>query len=52
MAKKKTHEEFIQELQNIQPNIIILGKYVNSATKIKCQCLVCDNIWETKPSNL
>ena len=29
MAKKKTHEEFIQELQNIQPNIIILGKYVN-----------------------
>ena len=52
MPKKKTHEEFIQELQNIQPNIIILGKYVNSATKIKCKCLVCDNIWETKPSHL
>lgn len=52
MPKKKTHEEFIKELKNIQPNIKVLSNYINSASKVKCNCLICDNIWEAKASHL
>lgn len=52
MPKKKTHEEFIKELKDIQPNINIISKYINSSQKVKCNCLVCNNIWEAKASHL
>ena len=29
MAKRKTHEEFIEEMKIVNPNIEILGKYKN-----------------------
>ena len=39
MAKKrKTHEEFINELQNINTNIEVLEHYVGCDTKILCRC--------------
>lgn len=38
MAKKKTHEQFVQEVKEKNPDIEIIGKYVNSHTKIKCKC--------------
>lgn len=37
---KRTHEELIAELENINPNIEVLGKYVNSTTKILCRCKI------------
>ena len=49
---KKTHEEFIEEIKNINPNIEILGKYINANTKIKCECLVDGNVWEVTPSSI
>ena len=49
---KKTHEEFIKELQQINPDIEILGTYVNNNTKIKCKCKIDGYIWETRPSDL
>lgn len=52
MAKKKTHEEFINEVKNTHPNIIILDVYKNAKTKIKCKCSICGNEWEITPSNL
>ena len=42
MPKKKTHEEFIKELQEKHPenfnNIEILGEYKGIETKISCKC--------------
>ena len=52
MAKKKTHEEIINEVKNTHPNIIILDVYKNAKTKIKCKCSICGNEWEITPSNL
>lgn len=48
----KTQEEFIKELVVISPNIIVLGKYINARTKIKCECKVCGKIWSPIPDSL
>lgn len=52
MTRKKTHEEFINEVKNTHPNIIILGVYKNNKTKIKCKCKKCGYEWETTSNNL
>ena len=49
---KKTHEEFIQRLHQINSNIEILGTYINMGTKIKCRCKIDGNEWETRPRDL
>lgn len=49
MPKKKTHEQFIDELSKINSNIKILGEYINTNTKISCKCLIDDYEWYTTP---
>lgn len=49
---KKTHDDFIQRMDNINPNIKIIGSYVNSSTKILCLCKTCLYKWEAFPSSL
>lgn len=48
----KTHDQFIKELQEINPDIEVLGTYVNNSTKILCKCKVCGHIWEVVPNSL
>lgn len=50
--RRKSHDEFVSELKDVNPNIKIIGKYKDSRTKIKCECLVCNNIWEATPALL
>lgn len=50
--KKKTHNEFIEELFILNPEIEVLEKYINSKTKIKIKCKKCNHIWMAAPSNL
>ena len=52
MSKRKTHEEFILEVQNLNPNYTIIGKYTNCKTNIKCKCNICGNEWNAMPNNL
>lgn len=49
---KKTHDEFIDELKKINQDIEVIGKYVNSTTKILCKCKIDGFEWNVKPSNL
>lgn len=49
---KPTHEEFIQRLQQINPDIEVLGTYINIKTKIKCRCKIDGYEWYTKPGVL
>lgn len=51
---KRTHDEFINDMLHINPNIEIISHYVNSVSKIKCRCLVdgCGHIWEARASHL
>ena len=41
--RKKTHEEFIEEMEIKNPNIEILGKYINNSTKIEYRCKICNH---------
>lgn len=34
------------------PNIKIIGEYVNAHTHIRCECVICGNHWSTTPANL
>ena len=49
--KTKTTKQFIEELKIVNPEIIVIGKYVGSLTKIKIQH-TCGNKWEAIPNAL
>lgn len=48
----KTHDEFLNELKSVNPNIVILGNYINSKSKVLCMCNICGFKWETTPDAL
>jgi hypothetical protein len=50
--KRKTTEEFIKELRQINSKVIVVGKYINAKTKIKCQCVFCGEIFDSLPETL
>lgn len=50
--KTLTHEEFIERINKINPNIKIIGNYINAKTKIECECLFDGNRWLSTPTNL
>ena len=49
---RKTHEQFVNEVLEINPNIKILGKYTNSLNKVECECLMCGRKWDVQASSL
>lgn len=46
---RKIHQEFVEEMKQINPNVEFLSEYITNDTNIICHCLIDDNIWETKP---
>jgi len=50
-SKKKTTQEFINEMFKINPYIIIIGEYINAETKIEYIC-ECGNTHSSQPSLL
>lgn len=51
-AHSKTHEQFIKELREVNPEIEPLEQYTNSATRMRLRCRICGNIWATRPATL
>ena len=51
-GETKTLEQFKKELKEINPSLKVIGKYVNTHTKIKCLCTNCNHDFESYPSNL
>lgn len=52
MGVMKTHEEFIEKVSPILPNITFLEKYTGTKNKIHTICNVCGYQWYPIPSNL
>ena len=52
ISRRKTHEEFIEELKDKNPTIEVLGRYINAITKIECKCKKCNKILSITPNNL
>ena len=50
--KRLTNEEFVNRMSLINPDIEILGEYVNASTKVCCRCKICGHIWDGFPCNL
>ena len=49
---RKTHEQFLKELKEVNPNIIPLEKYIDAKTKILCKCTIHNYIWKATPNKL
>lgn len=52
MAKKKTHEEYVEELKVKNPTVEVVGEYIDAKTKIMHHCLTHDVYWEVLPSDI
>ena len=52
MGKRKTHEEFIDEVTTINPHLEFIGEYINGNSKIKCKCKKCGYEWTSTARNL
>lgn len=50
--KKKTHQEFVSEIEIKAPTLIIHSEYCGSKVKVDVECNVCGHIWKAKPNNL
>ena len=45
LLRKKSHEDFLQTIQSLNPNVEILGEYLSNKKRIKCKCKICGKIW-------
>lgn len=52
VSHRKTHETFVKELSQINPNIKLLSIYIRAIDDICCECLICGYKWTTKASSL
>ena len=52
MSKKKTHEEYVNELKIKNPHVEVTGIYIDANTNIMHHCLIHNVFWETKPSRV
>ena len=50
--KKKTTEEFIEQMANISPSIEVQGEYINTNTKLKIRNKDCGHSWYATPNSL
>lgn len=51
MAKRKTHEEYVNELKLVNPDIVPIEKYVGALTPILHKCLIDGYEWYITPAN-
>ena len=49
---RRTHDEFVAELYNINPDIIVISEFKRVEVKIKCKCAICDSEWDGMPRHL
>ena len=48
--RRKTHEEYVEDLRNANPHLHIQDRYVNNRTKITIKDDRCGHIWKVLPS--
>lgn len=50
--KRKTHEEYVQEVQKINPDIEILSEYFSTSRNVSFRCKKCGYEWTSKPGGI
>ena len=51
-ARRKSNEDFVQQLASVNQNIVALDQYSYAREKIRFRCLACGNIWTATPDNV
>lgn len=51
-SRRKTQEQFIKDLAEVNPDIEVVGQYKNTHTKIRCRCKKDGFEWDAYPANL
>ena len=51
-SNRKSREQYIKEIEVINPNIILLGEYINNSTQALHKCIVHNVEWMTYPTNI
>lgn len=49
---KKTHEEYIKEVELLNPNIEVVEKYINAKTPILHRCKIDNHTWKAAPTDI
>lgn len=49
---KRTHDDFIEELNTVTNSILVLGTYQKNTLPIHCKCLICGHDWFPTPKSL
>ena len=49
---RETHEDFLNKLSLVNPNIEVLEKYQTNSTPLLCKCKIDGYEWHTRPSHL
>lgn len=52
ISNTKTQEEYVEEVKLKNPNIEVIGEYVDARTKILHKCLTHNIIWSALPNNI
>lgn len=52
MPKRKTHGEYVDEVNKINNNISVIGRYINGVTPITHKCLIDGHIWMARPGDV
>lgn len=52
MSKKKTHEEYVEELAIKNPNVEVVDTYIDRKTPILHRCKIDGYEWQARPSNM
>lgn len=51
-ANRKPKEQYIRDVKKHNPNVIVIGEYINIATPILHKCLIHNNEWFALPNNI
>lgn len=51
-TKCKTHQQYIEEINTVNPDIEVVGKYIDATTPIKHHCIKHDIYWNATPDNI
>lgn len=49
MPRKRTHQEFISEMKEKRPEVVVLGEYINANTHVPCRCAISGETWSPLP---
>lgn len=52
IQRRKSHEQYVEELGKINPDIVLIDTYINAYAPILHKCLKDGNEWYAKPANI